>query len=205
MTALAYNTHPVLAQFSVEPVFGWVALVPLAIILLASLWLYSSPGLSWRARWLLSLLRLLAMLVLLVGWLRPAVISNREKESAGAIAVLIDRSQSMVLPSDVSDRTRWEIECEVWTAIQTSTDLKIGQTVLVPFFYDGELVAAASDDLPHLANVFDKPPTGRVTDLGVRHLQKLDGCNLILRRAIVLGDGVQTLIPAPVDASVAAR
>lgn len=207
MTLLANNTHHLLAQLSVEPVFGWVALVPLAVVLLASLWLtLSSPGLSWKARWLLSLLRFLAMLVLLVGWLRPAVISNREKESAGAIAVLIDRSQSMILPSDVSDRTRWDIEREVWTAIQTSTDLKIGQTVLVPYFYDGELAAAGSDDLPDLAKVFDRPPAGRITDLGGA-LSKIGSLQLDppLRGAIVLGDGVQTLIPSPVDASLAAR
>lgn len=207
MTILVNNSHHLLAQLSVEPVFGWVALVPLAVVLLASLWLtLSSPGLSWKARWLLSLLRFLAMLVLLIGWLRPAVISNREKESAGAIAVLIDRSQSMVLPSDVSDRTRWEIEREVWTAIQTSTKLKIGQTVLVPYFYDGELAAVSSDDLPELTNVFDKPPAGRITDLGGA-LSKIGRLQLDppLRGAIVLGDGVQTLIPAPVDASLAAR
>ncbi len=207
MTFLSIHTHDLLAQLSVEPVFGWVALVPLAIVMLASLWLtLSSTGLSWKARWLLSLLRFLAMLVLLIGWLRPAMISNRENESAGAIAVLIDRSQSMVLPSDVSDRTRWEIEREVWGAIQSSTDMKIGQTVLVPYFYDGELSAAASDDLPGLSSVFDKPPFGRITDLGGA-LSKIGRLQLDppLRGAIVLGDGMQTLIPAPVDASVAAR
>ncbi len=203
-----FSTHlHLLAQFSVEPVFGWVALVPLALVLLASLWLtLSSPGLSWKARWLLSLLRLSAMLVLLVGWLRPAMITNRDNESAGAIAVLIDRSQSMVLPSDVSDRTRWEIEREVWGAIQSSTDLKIGQTVLVPYVVDGELSAVESGDLPSLGKLFDQPPSGRVTDLGGA-LSKIGRLQLDppLRGVILMSDGMQTLIPAPVDPTVAAR
>lgn len=196
-----------LAQVSVEPVFGWLAVVPLALVMLASLWLtLSSPGLSWKARWSLSLLRLLAMAVLLIGWLRPGIVSNRESESAGAIAVLIDRSQSMTLPSDVSDRTRWETEREVWGAIQSSTALKLGKTALIPYFYDGDVIAAASDALPGLDSVFDQAPTGRITDLGGA-LAKIGRLQLDppLRGVILMGDGTQTLVPAPIDATVAAR
>lgn len=195
------------AQLSVEPVFGWIALVPLALVMIASLWLtLSSAGLSLRARWLLCLLRFLAMLLLLLGWLRPGLITQRENESAGAIAVLIDRSQSMSLASDTSDRSRWEIQREVWQAIVSATDLKIGQTLLVPYFYDGDLVAAPSDDLPDLKKAFSKPPAGRVTDLGTA-LSKIGQMQLDppLRGVILMGDGTQTLIPTPVDPGVVAR
>jgi uncharacterized membrane protein len=200
-------SFPILAQLSLEPIFGWLGLGTMAVVLLASLWLtLTSPGLSWRARGLLSLLRLLAMLVLLLGWLRPALIANRERESAGAVAVLIDRSQSMVLPSDVSDRTRWEMEREVWGAIESATQLKIGQTSVVPYVYDQDLSAVASDALPGLDKVFEQPASGRSTDLGGA-LAKIGRLQLDppLRGVIVLGDGVQTLLPAPTDAIVAAR
>ncbi|MEZ6082264.1 MAG: vWA domain-containing protein, partial [Pirellulaceae bacterium] len=201
------NNSMLLGQFSVEPMFGWLAVVPLALVMLASLWLtLSSTGLSLRARWLLVLLRFLAMLLLLVGWLRPALVTQRENQSAGAIAVLIDRSQSMGLASDVSDRSRWEVEREVWQAIVAATDLKIGQTLLVPYFYDGQLVAAPADELPQLDKTLSKPPTGRVTDLG-NALAKIGQLQLDppLRGVILLGDGTQTLIPAPIDPSIAAR
>ncbi|MEZ6080299.1 MAG: hypothetical protein R3C56_32900 [Pirellulaceae bacterium] len=120
------NNSMLLGQFSVEPMFGWLAVVPLALVMLASLWLtLSSTGLSLRARWLLVLLRFLAMLLLLVGWLRPALVTQRENQSgAGRSAVLIDRSQSMGLASDVSDRSRWEVEREVWQAIPAATESK---------------------------------------------------------------------------------
>lgn len=197
----------IVAQWSVEPVFGWIALVPLALVMIASLWLtLSSAGLSLRARWLLCLLRFLAMLLLLLGWLRPGLITQRENQSAGAIAVLIDRSQSMSLASDTSDRSRWEIQREVWQAIVSATDLKIGQTQLVPYFYDGDLVVAPNDDLPEMNKAFSKPPAGRVTDLGAA-LSKIGQIQLDppLRGVILMGDGTQTRIPAPIDPSVVAR
>lgn len=201
------DSSMMLGQLSVDPVFGWLAVIPLALLMLASLWLtLSSTGLSLRARWLLCLLRFLAMLLLLVGWLRPALVTQRENQSAGAIAVLIDRSQSMGLASDVSDRSRWEVEREVWQAIVAATDLKIGQTLLVPYFYDGQVVAAAADELPQLEKTFSKPPTGQVTDLG-NALAKIGQLQLEppLRGVIMLGDAAQTLIPAPIDPSIAAR
>ncbi len=196
-----------LAQMSVEPVFGWIAWVPLALVMLASLWLtLSSPGLSWRSRWLLSLVRAAAMLVLLIGWLRPGMITYKENESAGAVAVLMDRSQSMGLASDSNNRTRWEVQREVWEAIVAATNLKIGQTALVPYFYDGQVNAAAGDDLPNLAQTFTKQPTGRITDLAGA-LSKIGQLQLDppLRGLILMGDGAQTLIPAPLDATLVAR
>ncbi len=196
-----------LAQVSVEPVFGWFALVPLAILMVASLWLtLSSTGLSWGGRWSLVLLRLLAMLLLLAGWLRPAMITNTQRESGGAIAVLMDRSQSMTLPSDASDQTRWEVQKEVWSAIESSTELKIGQTVLVPYFYDGDVVAVAREELPSLSTAFAAAPVGRATDLGGA-LAKIGRLQLDppLRGVLMMGDAVQTQIPPPIDATIAAR
>ncbi len=196
-----------IGQLSVEPVFGWYALLPLAVLMLASLWLtLTSTGISLGGRWALASLRLLAMLVLLLGWLRPAMISTSERESAGAIAVLMDDSQSMTLPSDVSNQSRWDIQHEVWSAIESSTKLRIGQTELVPYFYDGELSPAASDDLPSLERTFNKAPIGRLTDLG-NALSKIGRTQLEppLRGVMLMGDAVQTLLPPQVDPTVAAR
>ncbi len=206
MNVLSHNSL-FIAQVSVEPVFGWYAVVPLALLLLASLWLtLTSSGLSWNARILLGLVRLAAMSVLLIGWLRPAVISERENESAGAIAVLMDKSQSMTLASGSSDQSRWQVQQEIWKAIESATKLEIGKTQLVPYFYDREPTAAAGDDLPSLAQFFAKAPVGRATEIGGT-LAKIGRMQLDppLRGVIMIGDGTQTVIPAAVDATVAAR
>ncbi|MCA9133663.1 MAG: hypothetical protein KDA45_10930, partial [Planctomycetales bacterium] len=198
---------PPVAQLSVEPVFGWYALLPLAVLMLASLWLtLTATGISWGGRLMLVSLRLLAMLVLLLGWLRPALIATSERESAGAIAVLMDRSQSMTLPSDVSDQDRWQVQQDVWSAIVAATDLHIGKTQLVPYFYDAELAPPPSDDLPKLEKSFAKPPSGRLTDLGSA-LAKIGRLQLDppLRGVLLMGDAVQTLLPSPTDPTVAAR
>lgn len=197
----------VMAQVSVEPVFGWYAVLPLTLIMLASLWLtFSSAGLSWNARMVLGLLRLAAMLVLLIGWLRPAMISERENESAGAIAVLMDKSQSMTLASGSSDLSRWQAQQEVWNAIESATKLKLGKTQLIPYFYDREPTLAATDDLPALTRSFATVPAGRATEIGGT-LAKIGRMQLDppLRGVIMIGDGTQTVIPAAIDATIAAR
>lgn len=198
---------PILAQLSMEPVFGWYAVVPLAIIMLASLWLtLTTTGISVRGRFALMLLRLLAVLVLLLGWLRPGFISEVERESPGAIAVLLDRSESMNLPSGESGKNRWQVQQEVWNAIASSTKLKMGETKLVPFFYDAEPQAAPAEDLPTLSKSFTGKPTGRFTDLG-KTLAQVGRLQLDppLRGAILVGDATQTKIPPEIDASTAAR
>lgn len=196
-----------IAQISLEPVFGWVFVIPLAVIMLASLWLtFSTGGVSLRGRLVLMLLRLLAVGVLLLGWIRPGFISSSERESAGAIAVLMDRSESMTLAADSASESRWEVQQDVWNAIESQTDLSLGQTKIVPYFYDSQVSIAPADDLPALSNAFSKSPAGRITDVGkaLREIgrQQLDPP---LRGVILVGDAAQTAVPADVDPSVAAR
>ncbi len=174
--------------------------------MLASLWLtLSTRGLSMSGRWVLVALRLAAVLVLLLGWLRPGIVSKVERESPGAIAVLLDRSESMTLPSGESDRNRWQVQQEIWTTIESSTGLKLGDTKLIPFFYDSKLMLV-TDDLPKLTKSFAAVPGGRSTDLG-NALSEIGRLQLDppLRGVIVVGDGVQTQVPPKVDATVAAR
>ncbi len=195
------------AQISVEPVFGWAAVIPLAIIMLASLWLtLTAHGISRRGRLTLMSLRLLSVLVLLLGWLRPGLVSTSQHESSGAVAVLMDRSQSMELPSNVPNRSRWEIQQDVWAALVQATDLSIGKTKVVPYFYDSQPVPATASDLPSLTQAFSSKPSGRATDLG-KALSEISRLQLDppLRAVIVMGDGTQTLIPPAFDASQASR
>ncbi|MEZ6136760.1 MAG: glutamine amidotransferase [Pirellulaceae bacterium] len=207
MPPLDIAVRPCLAQLSVDPLFGWIAVVPLALIMLASLWLtLTSQGISLRARIALMLLRLCAAIVLLLGWLRPGLVTSIERESDGAIAVLMDQSASMTLPSDQSNRNRWEVQYDVWRAIESATDLKIGGSRLVPFFYDQRLSPATTEDLPKLEKTFDVAPVGRLTDLG-RTLTEVGQTQIDppLRGVIMIGDAAQTLVPAEIDATTVAR
>lgn len=190
-----------MSSFSVEPVFGWLAVIPLAMIMLASLWLtLSNTSISVGGRWTLVLLRFLAALVLLLGWLRPGLISTTERESAGAIAVLMDQSQSMTLPSETTRKNRWEVQEDVWKAIVNATDLKIGQTKIVPYFFDGSLRQAPENDLPNLQRTFKNAPGGRVTDLGktLAELQRTQ-VDPPLRGVILVSDAAQTIVPPEVE------
>lgn len=188
-------------SLSVEPVFGWYTVIPLAVIMLASLWLtLTNSAISKGGRWTLALLRLAAAIVLLLGWLRPGLISTNERESAGAIAVLLDQSQSMTLPSETSNKDRWRIQQEVWSAIVSATDLKIGQTKIVPYFFDSSLRKAPDDDVPSLQRSFKAAPNGKLTDLGkiLAELQRTQ-VDPPLRGVILVSDATQTALPPEVE------
>ncbi len=186
---------------TVEPVFGWYAMIPLSLIMLASLWLtLSNTAISWGGRLSLMMLRLLAALVLLLGWLRPGLVSTTEHESSGAIAVLLDQSQSMTLPSDTASMDRWQVLQNVWSAIVASSDLKIGQAQVVPYVFDQTLRLAATDDLPLLKRTLKSPPSGRLTDLGkvLSDLQRTQ-VEPPLRGVILISDATQTVLPPAVE------
>jgi uncharacterized membrane protein len=186
---------------SVEPVFGWYAMIPLAVIMLASLWLtLSNTSISFGGRLTLMLLRLLAALVLLLGWLRPGLISTTEHESSGAIAVLLDQSQSMTLPSETASKNRWQVLQDVWAAIVSASDMKIGQTQIVPYVFDQSLRPVVSDDLPRLKGIFRNAPSGKLTDIG-KVLSELQRTQVEppLRGVIIVSDAAQTVLPPTVE------
>lgn len=194
-------------DISLEPVFGWAALIPLAIILVASLWLtITSEGVSARQRTLLVLLRLAAMLVLLLGWLRPGIVTEVSRESAGAIAVLMDISESMTLPSGIREDSRWEVQRDTWQRLAELTNLSIGESKIVPYFYSDKASPASMEGDPKLGAAFDQEPTGRSTDLG-SSLSELTRQQLDppLRAVIMMGDAAQTVLPANVDPGIVAR
>jgi uncharacterized membrane protein len=194
-------------SFSIEPVFGWYAVVTLGLIMIASLWLtITSTGVSVRARAILVGLRLLAILLLLLGWLRPGLVWRSQHESPGAVAVLMDQSQSFTLPSDTGSEDRWKVQQRLWQSIVSSTDLKFGQMQVVPYFFDQALRAVQTNELPGLQNAFKTPPSGRLTDLGkaLSELQRMQ-VDPPLRAAILITDGTQTAIPPATEPTAVAR
>ncbi len=194
-------------QLAFEPIFAWWFVVILASITLASIWLtFTTTGLSRRSRMVLVTLRLLATLVLLLGCVRPAIWTKSHKDSEGVIAIVMDRSQSMTLPSHSLGKSRWDTQREVWDSILRATDLQIGSSKLVPFFYDKELIAADESDLPSLRSTFSKQPDGRLTDLG-RALAEVNRTQVSppLKGVVMMGDAAQTMLPPQNDPLLAAR
>ncbi|GIW96806.1 MAG: membrane protein [Pirellulaceae bacterium] len=190
-----------------EPVFGWPATVVLALLLLLSLWLTATaPGISRRGRSVLLLLRILAVWLLWLAWLRPGFMWTSERETAGAVAVLVDTSQSMALPSGQSDQTRWDEVRRVWESIRTATDLQIGASQIVPYTFDSQARRVPHDDLPELSETLAGPPRGRATDLGGALSAVLQGqTDPPLRAILLVTDGVETVTSPTADATVVAR
>ncbi len=194
-------------ELSLEPIFGWWVVAVLGVITLTSVWLtLNTSGISRSGRLTLVTLRLLATLVLLLGWLRPAILSEGYRETEGAIAVLMDRSASMTLPSDSVGKSRWEVQQEVWSAIVSATDLKLGGSQVIPYFYDKDLQTVSQGDLPSLSATFSALPAGRVTDLG-HALAEINRTQVLppLRAVVLIGDGTQTRTPPLSDPLLVAR
>lgn len=197
-----------MSTWSLEPVFGWLAVVPLAIILLSSLWLtITTVGLSPGARTVLASLRLLAMLLLLAGWLRPGLVKSTLRDSEGAIAVLLDQSQSMTLPSGTSDKTRWEVLRQTWETIQQLSGGALGKTRIVPYFFDNKLhPVSPAGQKDALQSALAKPPAGLLTDIGTALAElQAQQADPPLRAVFVLSDAAQSVLPVKTDAIQVAR
>ena len=210
-----------MSTWSLEPVFGWVAIVPLALLMLASLWFtFTTEGVSWLGRAWLSFLRLLAIAILLLGWLRPGLVSNVERDSDAAVAVLIDATQSMTMPSGYGEKTRWSVARETWQTIEQASQSGFGKARFIPFFFDTSLRSVASaagtgassedaadkDHTAAMSVVWNAGPTGKATDLGaaLAELQRTQ-IDPPLRAAFLLTDGTQTVVPPQSDPTLVAR
>ena len=200
-----------MTQWSMEPVFGWLAVLPLALIMLASLWFtLTADGVGWLGRMWLLCLRLLAILLLLLGWLRPGLVSTVQRDSDAAVAVLIDSSQSMTMPSGYEEKTRWTVAKEAWDSIEREAGRGFGKTRLVPYFFDFNLRGLPSGQSGETTNamaaIWKAGPNGKVTDLGaaLAELQRAQ-VDPPLRAVFMITDGMQTVVPAATDATLIAR
>lgn len=190
-----------IAQLAVDPIYGTWVVLALTLITLASLYLtLSNNQISRQKQMLLATLRILSALMLLLAWLRPSLLSTSHRESEGALAVLMDRSQSMTLPSSSGGMTRWNVQQEVWQSLAEGTQLSIGGAKLIPYFFDRTITIAPQQDLPALDQSFSQEPEGRGTDLGaaLAELQKTQ-TDPPLRGVVMMGDATQTQLPPQSD------
>ncbi len=196
-------------QWSLEPVFGWIAVVPLAIVMIASLWFtLTAEGIGWLGRLWLLLLRLLAIALLMLGWLRPGLITTVDRDSAAAVGILVDASQSMTLPSGDGDLNRWAVAVKSFKELAKESKSGFDSTRFIPYVFDANLRPIVQGELAKdLTGALDtQTPQGMATDLGsaLAELQRAQ-VDPPLRAVFMLTDGTQTVVPAPSDPTLTAR
>ncbi len=203
-----------MTQWNTDPIFGsYAAVILLAVVAITAMFLIRlDRHLSFGKRFTLSLLRLLAVVVLLLVVLRPGVTWTGSQSSRQSVAVLVDTSASMQLPSGIGSDTRWEIERQVLSRLQKQSE-SLGEEVEWKVYgYDSQMrsIAETSDEAtsrpPAWVDSFPKVPQGALTDVGQPFNKVLSSQTEPPLMAIVwLGDGAQTGRGDTSDAQQAAR
>jgi uncharacterized membrane protein len=186
-------------DFSISPIYGSVVFVLIVIaVLLLGVWFFRErTTLTFRQRATLFSLRAACLLLILAMMIRPGVTFRSTTSPQGAIAVLLDRSRSMDLSSQDSGRTRFDVATSAFAKLQAAEGRLGKENPIVPFVYDTALLKVDS------ADVTDSTiePFGDATDVGKTLSDVLSQqVDPPLSAVIWMGDGIQTTLPASVDA-----
>ncbi len=198
-------------DWSLDPIFGSYFIVIIAamgLIFVLSFVRETGRVSRWQSM-VLWLLRLLMCLIVLLILLRPGITFTRQSTPRGTVAVMMDASASMQLPSGDGKTTRWEAEQQIWESLWNARASLGKDTSLVPFLYDstlkplGDGKAGSSDAV---AVKLPDRPEGFTTDIG-GPLNQLMSAPLEspLSAVIWMGDGAQTLLPSGGDPQQMAR
>ena len=198
-------------DWSLDPIFGSYFLVIVAALGLAFvLYFVRETGrVSAKQCRVLWLLRFLMCLIVLLVLLRPGITFTRQSTPRGTVAVMMDVSASMQLPSGEGKGTRWEMEREIWESLWNARASLGKDSSLVPFLYDstlkpigdakGALVGAAAPKLPEKPDGFSTDVGGPLNQLMASPLESP------LSAVIWMGDGAQTHVPSGGDPQQVAR
>ena len=194
-------------DWTLEPILGSYPLVVcVAIALLALLVMIRETGRVTRKQsFVLWTLRLAMCLVVLLVMLKPGLTFTRQSTPRGTIAVMMDASASMQLPSGEAEGSRWDAQKSIWQAIWNERNAFGKDATIVPFVYDVNLKPLAGGDADSAAKLPDRPE-GNSTDVG-GPLNQLMSASLEspLSAVIWMGDGAQTHVPSGGDAQQLAR
>jgi len=198
-------------DWSLDPIFGsYFIVVAAAMGLIFVLTFVRETGrISRQQSTVLWLLRLLMCLILVLVLLRPGITFTRQTTPRGTVAVVMDASASMQLPSGDGKATRWEMEREIWESLWNARASLGKEASLVPFLYDATLKPLGDGKegvLGAMAAKMPDRPEGFTTDIG-GPLNQLMSMPLEspLSAVIWMGDGAQTHSPSGGDAQQIAR
>lgn len=191
-------------DWKLEPLFGsyWTAILLCLGLLITWYFIREDRELSRGQRLGIKLLRLSMVLILILAILRPGAIFTRKSEPRGAIAVMVDVSQSAELPSGVDRKSRWQVETELWNKLVQSQSKLGNESPLVIYGYDDKLRRIQGDS----NNQVTIAPNGSFTDVG-KTLSELIAAQVDppLNAVIWMGDATQTILPGTVDPQQMAR
>jgi len=97
---------------SFNPIGNWYIVAGFALVVtFLTLWAYAQRmrNTEGRWRWVALGLRLLAVLLCLMGSLRPSVIFQEKKKVPATLIFLTDSSTSMTLADEVGNQRRWDV------------------------------------------------------------------------------------------------
>ena len=194
-------------DWTLEPILGsYTLVICVAIALLALLVMIRESGRVTRGQSaVLWTLRLAMCLVVLLVMLKPGITFTRQSTPRGTIAVMMDASASMQLPSGEAEGSRWDAQKSIWQAIWNERNAFGKEATIVPFVYDVNLKPLTGGDADTAAKLPDRPE-GNSTDVG-GPLNQLMSASLEspLSAVIWMGDGAQTHVPSGGDAQQLAR
>jgi uncharacterized membrane protein len=187
------------------PVTDPSAIVVIAAVLVALVWLRPRFGELNRKRWAaIVALRLMVILLTLLAMLRPELVYTKVTPQRAALMLLVDSSRSMQVADSLGDATRWD---SVKSLLATAADdlLKLGESWDVAAYrFDADTspidISNGQLDLP-------STPAGEQTALGAALNDALDRqpSGRVLGM-LLLSDGAQRAIaPRDLPPQVAAR
>lgn len=188
-------------DWSMEPIFGYGTSLLLGAVLLLGLILLREDRPISRGRLIgLWALRLLIVLVVMLGVLRPGLTFTSRSAPKGAIAVMMDLSASMDLAGANGPENRFQEEKKIWAQLKEAQE-RIGKdNPLILYGYDNQLRSLTGDA------AIPASPIGASTDVG-KTLSQLTSSQVDppLSAVVWMGDASQTVTPSSVDPQQVAR
>ncbi|WDQ17330.1 glutamine amidotransferase [Rhodopirellula sp. P2] len=183
-------------SWSLDPIYDSLPIALLLVgLIVAMLFTILPPGVSGRRRQSLLLLRGLASIALALVLLRPALVRSDNRPAAATLAIAIDTSASMGLPSDGSEN-RWEQQRRTLKRLAAglSDSDQALQVVVMGFDASANVIGeSGTGELETLTSRVDEiEHSGKATDLSSPLLAAMNrGRNSPLTGVAVLSDGTQ--------------
>jgi hypothetical protein len=183
---------------SFSPIGPWPVVVLAALVVMVlTVWAYQRRlrGTTGHWRWFALGLRLAAVLVCVLGSLRPSIVLQEKKKQPAALVFLIDDSTSMKITDEVRGQSRWGMALKTLAQARTVAQ-GLGQGLDVRFYrFDNAIREQQPEDA--------SDPDGRETALGaalVEAVRRQEGKRVA--SVVVLSDGANN---AGIPPLIAAR
>jgi uncharacterized membrane protein len=198
-------------QIVLEPIFGSYALVLLCAGILCAIIGISRPTSDQLPRYggrILLLLRTLALLLLLFGMLRPALVHTTSQRLSSVVNILLDQTQSMTRNDEIGGKSRFTAAKESLQQAAPQLRHLQRQADVQAFVFDSTLNPLELND----GHFIDLPDTPKGTETAIGFI--LDGirersAGKRILATIMLTDGAQRTRPSrdilPQDAAARLR